>query len=110
MSVSELIIDTLSFLNIPVRQGRYGGSSFPYITFFEVYIGDTDFSNDENEILEHRFQIDLFSKEDTTEYKKKIRKALKSNFYNVTSKDLFDGDINHVIFECYFYEEEEEEE
>lgn len=110
MNVNKLLIDTLNFLNVPVKQGRYSGSSYPYITFFEVYASDTDFSDNKNETLEHRLQIDLFSKEDTTEYKKKIRKALKSNFYNVTSEDLFDGDINHVIFECYFYEDEEEEE
>lgn len=109
MSASELIIDTLSFLKIPVRQGRYGGSSFPYIIFFEVNAADSDFSDDENESYEHRFQVSLYAKEDTTKLKKEIRKALKSNFYDVKSRDIFDGDINQVIFECYFYEDEEED-
>lgn len=109
MSISKLIINTLSFLNIPVRQGRYGGSKTTYIIFFEVYSGDNNFSDDKNESLEHRYQISLYTKEDTTELKKEIRKALKGKFYNVTSKDLFDGDVNQVIFECYFYEDEEED-
>ena len=108
MNLSKLVIDTLSYLNISIRQGRYSGSSYPYITFFEVYAGDTDFSDNKNERLEYRLQIDFYCKEDTTKYKKSIRKALKNNFYDVTSKDLFDEDVNHVVFECYFYEEEEE--
>lgn len=110
MNISKLIIDSLNFLNIPVRQGKYSGNNPSYITFFEVYAGDTDFSDNNNETLEHRFQIDLYTTEDITKLKKQIRKALKNNFYNVTSKDFYEEDIKHVIFECYFYEDDEVDE
>lgn len=107
--MNELINECLSFLNIPIRQGEYKGKEFPYITYFEVLCLDTEFSDDKAEREEHRIQIDFWIREDPTEYKKKIRKALKSKFYNITSNDIKDGDIWHIVFDMYHYEEEEEE-
>ena len=72
---------------------------------------DDDYSDDTNETNVHSLQIDLWTKTDPTEIKRKIRKALKSVFDDVTYTDLYEDDTKtfHICFRCYFYEEEEKE-
>ena len=111
MNINKLIIDTLSSFNMPIRYRSYSGNESSYITFFELNNLDDEFSNDEEECEVHSLQIDLFTKEDPTNLKKEIKKALKTNFSEVTFQDLYESDtgIFHICFRCYFYEYKEEE-
>jgi len=119
MNVNELIISTLSFLDVPVKYQEYKGTMIngkmvivdTYITFFELNNIDDDYSEDEAETEVHSIQIDLWSKKDMTQFKKDIKKALKAaGFKGVTFQDLYEKEtqIYHIAFRCYFYEEEEE--
>ena len=111
MNINKLIIDTLKPFDLPVKYRFYSGSNSTYITFFEINNFDDEFSNDEEECEVHSLQIDLFTKEDPTNLKKEIKKALKTNFSEVTFQDLYESDtgIFHICFRCYFYEYKEEE-
>lgn len=111
MNINELVIDTLRPIGLDVRYRVYSGSNSTYITFFEMNNIDDDYSDEENETEVHSIQIDLWSSKDTTELKKKIKQTLKSNFVDVTYKDLYEPDtkIFHIAFRCYFYENKESE-
>lgn len=109
INVNKLIIDTLKEFNIPIRYRLYSGSETTYITFFEMNNFDEDYSDDKNETNVHSLQIDLWSKTDPTSLKNRIKKALKTVFYNVTFNDFYESDTEtyHIAFRCYFYEKEE---
>ena len=111
MNINKLLIDTLRPLGLDVRYRVYSGSNSTYITFFELNNMDDDYSDGENEIEVHSLQIDLWSKNDVTQFKKDIKQALKRNFKDVTYQDLYEPDtkIFHIAFRCYFYEEKESE-
>ena len=110
MNINKLIIDTLSSFNLPIRYRRYSGNATSYITFFELNNLDDEFSNDEEECEVHSLQIDFFTKNDPNNIKKEIKKALKTNFSEVTFQDLFESDTKyyHICFRCYYYEYKEE--
>lgn len=107
MNINKLIIDTLRPLGLDVRYRVYSGSNPTYITFFEMNNYDEDYSDNENETEVHSLQIDLWSKDDVTQLKEKIKKALKGKFDDVTYTDLYETDtkMHHIAFRCYFYEE-----
>lgn len=93
-----------------MRYRVYSGSNSTYITFFEMNNYNEDYSDDDNETEVNSLQIDLFSNEDVTKLKKDIKKALESNFCDVTYADLYENDTKtyHIAFRCYFYGEKEE--
>lgn len=109
MNINRLIIDTLSKFNIPIRYMTYSGSEPTYITFFELNNTNEDYSENENETEVHSLQIDLWSKNDITQLKINIKKALGEVFEDVTYQDLYEPDTKtfHIAFRCYFYEEKE---
>ena len=111
MNINKLIIDTLRPLGLDVRYRVYSGTKPTYITFFEINNMDDDYSDNENETEVHSLQIDLWSKNDPTQFKKDIKETLKGTFEDVTYTDLYESDTRtyHVAFRCYFYEEKEEQ-
>ena len=111
MNINKLVIDTLKPLGIDVTYIHYSGNKPTYITFFEISAIDDDYSDNLNETEEHSLQIDLFTKDDPTELKNKIKKTLKGTFYNVTTADMYEADTKyyHIAFRCSFFEKIEEE-
>lgn len=109
MNINNLIIDTLRPIGLDVRYMKYSGENDSYITFFEINNMDDDYSDNESETEIHSLQIDLFAKNDPTQLKKDIKKALKSRFKDVTYTDFYESDTGtyHIAFRCYFYEEKE---
>lgn len=107
MNINELVIDTLKHFGLDVRYMSYSGNNTSYITFFEINNIDEDYSDNENETEVHSLQIDLFSKNDVTQLKNDIKKALKRVFVDVTYQDLYEEDTKtfHIVFRCYFCEE-----
>lgn len=103
----EKIYDVLSRLGYPVEFDTYTGTEKKYITYFEVFEKTELTSEDVDEVIEHDFQVDIFSNEDPTEMKNKVVKALKENgFYQITCQDLYevDTEMYHKAITCYLPE------
>ena len=71
MNINKLIIDTLRPLGLDVRYRVYSGSNPTYVTFFEIQNYNEDYSEDKNETEVCSLQIDLWSKADVTQLKKR---------------------------------------
>lgn len=112
MNINKYIINSLSELEIPISFREYIGNEKTFITFFEVNNLDDDYSDDENETEVFSLQIDVWTDDDPTDLKKKIKKILKnSGFYDVEYQDgeAIESEF-HVIFRCYYYSDLEEKE
>lgn len=109
ININKIVTDTLSHLNIPIRYRSYSGSKRQYITFFEVNNSEEDYSDDMSETEVFSLQVDLWSKDDPTQLKRLIKKALKSKFYYVNYQDVSVPNLFHIAFRCYYYNYEESE-
>ena len=91
--INNLIIDTLSNLNIPVCFHNYTGSESTYITFFEyVEKGEKWADNIEKE-TGHYIQVDIWSKTDySTLVDNVLEKMLAAGFKRQYSNDLYEND------------------
>ena len=110
MNINKLVKDTLKPFGFPCKYEEYKGKETSYITFFEMNNIDDEFSDDSEECEVHSLQIDFFTKSDPNNIKKEIKKALKTNFSEVTFQDLYESDTKyyHICFRCYYYEYKEE--
>lgn len=64
-------------------------------------------SEDDDEVIGHDFQVDVFSNEDPTALKNRVVKELKENgFYNITCQDFYERDTEmyHKAITCYLPE------
>lgn len=76
--IKELIIDILSPLKIPVRFQYYTGGEDTYITFFS-YLEQTEFSyDDEEKVIGHYIQVNIYSKKSYSEIEKELKKLMKA--------------------------------
>lgn len=103
----EYIYGVLSKIGYPVEFDTYTGVEKKYITYFEVFEKTDLSSEDDDEIIGHDFQVDVFSNEDPTEIKNKVVKALKENgFYQITCQDFYEKDTGmyHKAITCYLPE------
>jgi len=106
--MNDLIINTLSSLNIPVKLLNYTGKATTYIVFQEYLNQGETFSEDEEDSTGHYIQLSLYNLEDNPTLIKQIKDLLKSvEFKRQTERDLYEtesGYHNHVF--RFFYLEQ----
>lgn len=76
-TLKELIVNTLSPLNIPVTFSKYDGSDRTYITFFEYLQQLGSATDDEEDTTEHYIQFNLYYLDDIEDLCKQIVDLLK---------------------------------
>ncbi|WP_040210854.1 hypothetical protein [Clostridium polynesiense] len=108
--INKTIIEILKPLNIPVTFQKYTGKAETYITFHEYLTSGEAYEEDEEALIGHYIQIDIWSKGDYTvivkEAKEKLRKA---GFRRLNESDLYEEDtkIYHKGLKFYYLEEGE---
>lgn len=92
--MNEIILEALAPLEYPVLYGWYDESlNKTHITFFQYNELPNDYSEDTNEVLEHYYQIDIWSKTNTEKLKKGVKKAMKKAGFRFTDgSDQFETD------------------
>ncbi|MCM3411229.1 hypothetical protein [Metabacillus litoralis] len=96
MSINEIIINALNFLNIPVRFQKIldqDGDPSNYVTFFE-YNQNGALHGDDSEIKSNHFiQIDVWSNGNYSDIVKQIKEKLTEiGFIRTYEKDLYETD------------------
>lgn len=108
MSISQLILDTLKPLNVPVAFLKYKGKENTYIIFQEYLQQGEGFSEDMEEITGHYIQLNIFSKGNYNSLVKKVKELLgNAGFKRLNENDLYENDTelrNHII--RFYYSEE----
>ena len=110
MSLNNLIIDTLSPLNVPVTFQKYCGKDKTYITFHEYLQTGEEFEDDEEIFTSHYVQLDIWSKEEYTNLVGTIKELLKvKGFKRLDEVDLYEKDIGlyHKGMRFFYLEEKE---
>lgn len=93
MNINKLIIDTLQPLNIPVQFSTYSGTKTTYITFSPYLTQGEGYSEDEEELVGHYIQLNVFSKTDYTDIVIQANQLLKSIDFKKTNEiDLYESD------------------
>lgn len=109
--MNKRILEALAPLGYPVLYGWYDKSlNKTHITFFQNNELPNDYSEDTNEVLEHYFQIDIWSKENVEKLKRNVRKAMiKAGFKYTDGRDQFETDtkIYHKALRFYIAEIDE---
>lgn len=104
--IRNLIINTLSSLNLPCTYMKYEGTDNTYITFFE-YLGQTaSSSEDEEDNAEHFIQLNLYYKDDIGDLDEDIMKLLTAQGMTKNYiKDLGydDGTQRYWTAICVYY-------
>lgn len=103
--MNKEIIKALKPLGVPVLYGWYDESlNKTHITFFTFNEVPEDYSDDEYESIENYIQVDIWSKENVEELKKKVKKAMKDNgFRFIEGKDQFEPDYKLYHKAMRFY-------
>lgn len=108
LNLNKLVIEALENLCYPVEYGWYDKEiNDTHITFFQYNEVPVEHSDDEEEIIAHYVQVDLWSKENTEQLKKDVKAALKeSDFIYQDSNDQFETDtgIYHKAMRFYIAE------
>lgn len=88
MDIEELILNTLSTL-APTYYGWYSENyEDTHIVFLEISDNEDLFGDDEAGVIEHLYQVSIFSKTNCSRLKKDIKKALKNvGFYYQDGSD-----------------------
>lgn len=108
MSINKLIIDTLKFLNIPVKPHTYTGDESTYITFFEYLEQGENFADDEEEVTGHYIQLDIWSKSNVLKIAKEVKeKLIEVGFTRRSEFEDYEPDTK-LFRRCirFFYENE----
>jgi hypothetical protein len=106
--INKIIMDTLKSLKIPVAFQKYSGKSETYITFHEYLATGEEYEDDEEALIGHYIQVDVWSKADYTNVVKNIKELLlKARFKRLNEIDIYEEDtkIYHKGLKFYYLEE-----
>lgn len=103
MNVNQIVINALSPMKKPVSPNHYGGTAEEYIIF--NYADERPiFHADDEEIFDQtEIQVHLFTRNNPQQYKKTIRRLLRSSGFSILNTQEFyesDTNYNHVVVEC----------
>ena len=101
MIINQQIIAALSTLDIPVSFQTYLGTSTTYVTFFEILGQGSQYADNKATNSEHYIQIDLWSKDDYSDYIAEIRSLIDSAGFGFPKEnELYENGtkIYHKIF------------
>lgn len=108
--INKIIIDALNPLKIPVAFQKYSGKAETYITFHEYLAEGEEYEDDEEALIAHYIQVDVWSKADYAYVVKNIKELLlKTGFKRLNEIDLYEEDtkIYHKGLKFYYLEEGE---
>lgn len=108
MNINKLIIDTLKPLNVPVSLLKYSGNNTTYIVFQEYLQQGEGFSEDDEELIGHYIQLNLFSKGDNTNLVKQIKELLKNvGFKRLNEYDFYESETSYYdhVFRFFYLEQ-----
>lgn len=108
MELNQLIFKVLNPLGVPVEYGWYDENiKDTHITFFQFLEKNEEFCDDEEIQTGHYIQVDIWSKENVENLKKKVKSALKeADFSFQEGQDFFENDtkIYHKAMRFYIAE------
>ena len=109
--VNKIIIDILKDCKVPVSFQKYSGKAREYITFHEYFCSGEEFEDDEEYLIGHYIQIDIWSICDYTKLVNMVKKILVSNgFKRINEIDLYEEESKtyHKGIKFYYLEIKEE--
>jgi hypothetical protein len=94
MNVNQLIIDTLSPLNVPVSFATYKNSAETYIVFLEYNQAPRLNADDEEILTKHFYQVDVFSSGNYTQLVQDVKRLMKeAGFGRMFESETYDTDM-----------------
>lgn len=113
MLIDDMIINSVKDTNIPISAVRYLGNKKTYIVYTEYLQQGGYFSEDNEELTEHYYQVNIYSddRKETLNLCEKIKKNLKSyDFIRESEFEIYDKETNLIcrVLRFYFLEESED--
>jgi hypothetical protein len=92
--MNNLIVETLTPLNVPVSFQTYIGTAITYVTFFEYMCQGGSFSDNAESSTDHFLQIDVWSKTDYSDIVTQVKTLLTNvNFHRTYETEQYESDV-----------------
>lgn len=100
MNLSQLIKESLKDIGSPVTELKYLGNRDTYVVFYEYLQQPSDFSEDDEELVEHYYQINIYSRDLSVIgiLEEKIKTRMKSSGFQRDGQfDAYDQETNLAV-------------